>query len=99
MILLKDCFRVVRPRYGAGADAGSVGDDLSGVDVLIDGKRIAKIGKALSVPAGDCKVIDASRHVVMPGLVNTHHHYYQTLTRNVPAVQDAKLFDWLVYLY
>ena len=99
MILLKDCFRVVRPRYGAGAGAGSVGDDLSGVDVLIDGKRIAKIGKSLAVPAGGCKVVDASRHVVMPGLVNTHHHFYQTLTRNVPAVQDAKLFDWLVYLY
>ena len=99
MILLKDCFRVVRPRYGAGPAAGSVGDDLSGVDVLIDGNRIAKIGKALPVPAGACKVVDASRHVVMPGLVNTHHHFYQTLTRNVPAVQDAKLFDWLVYLY
>lgn len=102
MILLKDCFRVVRPRYGAGADAGSVADDLSGVDVLIDGNRISKIGKGLSAPAGAegaCAVVDASRHVVMPGLVNTHHHFYQTLTRNVPAVQDAKLFDWLVYLY
>lgn len=102
MILLKDCFRVVRPRYGAGADAGSVGDDLSGVDVLIDGNRVSKIGKGLSAPAGAegaCVVVDASRHVVMPGLVNTHHHFYQTLTRNVPAVQDAKLFDWLVYLY
>ena len=102
MILLKDCFRVVRPRYGAGADAGSVADDLSGVDVLIDGNRISKIGKGLSAPAGAegaCVVVDASRHVVMPGLVNTHHHFYQTLTRNVPAVQDAKLFDWLVYLY
>ncbi len=100
--MLKDCFRVVRPRYGAGADAGSVGDDLSGVDVLIDGNRISKIGKGLSAPAGAegaCVVVDASRHVVMPGLVNTHHHFYQTLTRNVPAVQDAKLFDWLVYLY
>ncbi len=98
MILLKDCFRVVRPRYGAGAQAGSSGDDLSGVDVLIEGKRIKSIGKAIPVPQG-CTVIDASRHVVMPGLVNTHHHFYQTLTRNVPAVQDAKLFDWLVYLY
>jgi cytosine/adenosine deaminase-related metal-dependent hydrolase len=75
---------------------------LSGVDVLIDGNRISKIGKGLSAPSGAegaCAVIDASRHVVLPGLVNTHHHFYQTLTRNVPAVQDAKLFDWLVYLY
>jgi cytosine/adenosine deaminase-related metal-dependent hydrolase len=98
VILLKDCFRVVRPRYGAGAKAGSSGDDLSGVDVLIEGKRIKTIGKTISVPQG-CVVIDASRHVVMPGLVNTHHHFYQTLTRNVPAVQNVKLFEWLVYLY
>jgi len=100
VILLKDCFRVVRPRYGAGREAGSAADDLSGVDVLIDGRRIAAIGKGLSVPEGAaCQVVEASRHVVMPGLVDTHHHFYQTLTRNVPAVQDAKLFDWLVYLY
>ena len=45
------------------------------------------------------KVIDCSHHVVLPGFVNTHHHFYQTLTRNLPAVQDAKLFDWLVHLY
>ena len=116
MILLKDCFRVVRPRYGAGhlasttgvasntgvasttGGAGNAGDDLSGVDILIDGKRIKKISKGIPAPAG-CVVVDASRHVVMPGLVNTHHHFYQTLTRNIPAVQDAKLFKWLVYLY
>ena len=36
---------------------------------------------------------------MVPGFVNTHHHFYQTLTRNLPAVQNAKLFDWLVYLY
>jgi len=36
---------------------------------------------------------------VVPGFVNTHHHFFQTLTRNLPAVQNAKLFDWLVYLY
>lgn len=98
MILLKNCFRVVRPRYGAGNAAGSASDDLSGVDILIDGKRIKKIAAGIQRPAG-CVVIDASRHVVMPGLVNTHHHFYQTLTRNIPAVQDAKLFNWLVYLY
>jgi 8-oxoguanine deaminase len=37
--------------------------------------------------------------VVVPGLVNTHHHFYQTFTRNLPAAQDAELFDWLIYLY
>jgi cytosine/adenosine deaminase-related metal-dependent hydrolase len=44
-------------------------------------------------------VIDCSTCVVIPGFVNTHHHFYQTLTRNLPAVQNAELFDWLAYLY
>ncbi len=73
-------------------------DLLRGVDILIDGRRIAKIAPSIEAPEG-ATVIDASSHVVLPGLVNTHHHFYQTLTRNLPAVQDAKLFDWLVYLY
>jgi cytosine/adenosine deaminase-related metal-dependent hydrolase len=68
------------------------------VDILIEGNRIGRIGRGLAAPAG-CDIVDASRHVVLPGLVNTHHHFYQTLTRNIPAVQDAKLFRWLVYLY
>ncbi len=51
--------------------------------------------------AGDeaATTIDASRCVVVPGFVNTHHHFYQVLTRNLPAVQNAKLFPWLQYLY
>jgi 8-oxoguanine deaminase len=49
--------------------------------------------------ASDPEVIDCSHMVVVPGFVNTHHHFYQTLTRNVKAVQNAKLFQWLVYLY
>ena len=71
---------------------------LSGVDMIIEGGVIKTIGKNLASPEG-CRVIDASTLVVLPGFVNTHHHFYQTLTRNIPAVQDAKLFDWLVYLY
>ncbi len=56
-------------------------------------------GKTSDKTMPGTRVIDCSDHVVMPGLVNTHHHFYQTLTRNIPAVQNAKLFDWLVYLY
>lgn len=104
MILLKDCYTVVtgsqeavRGSPSASAKASKAGT-LSGIDILIDGNRIVKLGTSLSAPEG-AQVIDASRHVVMPGLVNTHHHFYQTLTRNLPAVQNAKLFDWLVYLY
>lgn len=69
-------------------------------DVLIKGNRILEVGKNLSPPEGtDADVIDASGMVVSPGLVNTHHHFYQTFTRNLPAAQDAELFDWLVCLY
>lgn len=95
MILLKNCFAVFRGGAGGGAD-------LRGADILVDGTRIARISDSGSAPiaaAPGTRVIDASRHVVLPGLVNTHHHFYQTLTRALPAVQDAKLFDWLVYLY
>ncbi|MBN2406869.1 MAG: 8-oxoguanine deaminase [Elusimicrobia bacterium] len=45
------------------------------------------------------EIIDCRGKVVIPGLVNTHHHMYQTLTRNFPEVQNAKLFDWLKFLY
>lgn len=87
MILLRDCYRVL-----------TEDGELAGVDILVEGNRIARIGANLPAPAGT-EIVDASRHVVLPGLVNTHHHFYQTLTRNLPAVQNAKLFDWLLYLY
>ncbi|HBB67329.1 MAG TPA: 8-oxoguanine deaminase, partial [Elusimicrobia bacterium] len=73
------------------------GREIKGGDVYIEGPEIKKIGKGLKVKADT--VIDAKNCVVLPGFINTHHHLYQTLTRNLPAVQDAKLFDWLTYLY
>ena len=45
------------------------------------------------------EVIDASHHVVLPGLVNTHHHMVQSLTRAIPGVQSSELFSWLKGLY
>ena len=45
------------------------------------------------------EILDLSGHVLLPGLVNTHHHFYQTLTRVVPPAQDANLFNWLKTLY
>ena len=72
----------------------------TGVDLLIEGNKVSKIGPNLQTPPDkDYRMIDASNLAIVPGFVNTHHHFYQTLTRNLPAVQDAKLFDWLVYLY
>lgn len=51
------------------------------------------------MPATADRVIDGRNLVVLPGLVNTHHHFTQTLTRALPAAQDAELFDWLTVLY
>ena len=67
--------------------------------VLVEGHRIKAVGPAAEVPQTADEVIDASGHVVVPGLINTHHHMYQSLTRAVPAVQDASLFGWLKALY
>ena len=60
---------------------------------------IEAVGPTAELPATADEVIDARGQVVIPGLVNTHHHCYQTLTRVLPAGQDAELFDWLRVLY
>ncbi len=88
-ILLRHCF-FIQP--------SSDTEGIRGADILIEGAQIRRIGPSVAAPPG-CRVIDCAHHVVVPGFVNTHHHFFQTLTRNLPAVQDAKLFDWLVYLY
>lgn len=73
---------------------------LHGGSILIEGQRIIAIGPdtEIKAPSG-VSVIDASNHAVVPGFVNTHHHLYQVLTRVLPEVQNAKLFDWLIGLY
>jgi cytosine/adenosine deaminase-related metal-dependent hydrolase len=60
---------------------------------------IEQVGDTSTLPATADTVLDMRGHVVVPGLVNTHHHLYQNLTRAVPAAQDALLFDWLKTLY
>ena len=68
--------------------------------LVVEGARIVE-----RVPAGGepfqpvDRAFDASRHVVLPGLINTHHHFYQTLTRAVPDAMDKELFGWLTALY
>ncbi|MDD5219784.1 MAG: 8-oxoguanine deaminase [Candidatus Bipolaricaulis sp.] len=66
--------------------------------VLVDGARIAAVGDDPSGIRADETVRGAGK-VLLPGFVNTHHHLYQSLFRNVPGASDAKLFDWLLFLY
>jgi cytosine/adenosine deaminase-related metal-dependent hydrolase len=70
--------------------------EIAGGDVLIRGGVIAAVGQGLATTGA---VVEAAGCVVTPGLVNTHHHLYQTLTRAVPGGQDALLFGWLKTLY
>ncbi len=67
--------------------------------LLVEGNRIAALGEGEPPAAPADEVIEGHGLVMTPGLVNTHHHLYQTLFRAVPGAQDAELFDWLVFLY
>ncbi len=73
--------------------------EIKNASVLVQDNRIAAVGPASELPQTADDVIDAKGHVVVPGLINTHHHMYQTLTRVVPTAQDASLFGWLKVLY
>ena len=73
--------------------------EIRGGGVYVEDNRIVAVGEANTLPQGADVVVDLAGHVVMPGLVNTHHHMFQTLTRVVPAAQDADLFGWLKALY
>jgi 8-oxoguanine deaminase len=68
--------------------------------IVVQNGRIAELIPAGRSPATpDVKTFDAGEHVVLPGLINTHHHFYQTLTRAFPAALDRELFPWLRALY
>ncbi len=67
------------------------------VDIAIEDHDILEIGHNLAI--NDGSVIDGSGCVAIPGLVNTHHHFYQTLTRAIPLMQNSGLFQWLVDHY
>ena len=72
---------------------------LRDASLLIQGNTIAAIGPAAALPQTADEVINARGHLVTPGLINTHHHMYQSLTRAIPLVQNAELFGWLRGLY
>ena len=80
------------------ADPGQA-RELRQASVFIRDQRIEAIGPATELPTTADEVIDARGHLVLPGLVNTHHHMYQSLTRAIPQAQNAELFGWLRGLY
>ena len=83
------------------ATADDARRELRGASLLVRGPQIEAIWPAGQMPPGTTadEVINAAGHAVLPGLVNTHHHMYQSLTRAIPAAQDAELFGWLKTLY
>jgi 8-oxoguanine deaminase len=74
--------------------------DNAGGGIVVRGGRIEELIATGGKPsAADAVAFDASHHVVLPGLINTHHHFYQTLTRATEAALDRPLFGWLTELY
>jgi cytosine/adenosine deaminase-related metal-dependent hydrolase len=75
--------------------------ELRGASLRVRGRQIEAIWPAGQMPPGTTadEVIAAHGHAVLPGLVNTHHHMFQSLTRAIPAAQNAELFGWLKTLY
>jgi 8-oxoguanine deaminase len=73
--------------------------EIRGGAIHLVGDQIAAIGANLAQPDDVDEVLDLTGHIVCPGLVNTHHHMFQSLTRALPAAQDASLFGWLKALY
>lgn len=74
--------------------------ELRNASMLVRGSAIERIGANSDFPDAADEVLDLKgRHIVLPGLINTHHHFYQTLTRAVPGAQSCELFSWLQHLY
>ncbi len=67
--------------------------------VVKDGAIVELVAAGSTPQTAGAKAYDAGEHVVLPGLINTHHHFYQTLTRALPAALDRELFPWLKALY
>ncbi len=67
--------------------------------LYIEDGFIRQVGATTDLPDTADETLDLGGHLVLPGFINTHHHFYQTLTRAVPGAQDAGLFDWLRTLY
>ena len=83
----------------SGPDGGGAGREIRLGGLFARDGVIEAVGPTSELPDKADTVIDMTGHVVIPGMVNTHHHLFQNLTRVVPAAQNAPLFDWLQTLY
>lgn len=81
------------------ATMDDAGREIERGSVLVRGPVIEAVGPTDALPPEADRVVDCRDMVLLPGLVNTHHHFFQTLTRAIPAAQDAELFGWLRTLY
>ncbi len=88
-ILLKNCLAI--------ATVNDSDEVIRDADILVKNNQISSVGKNISTDADE--IIHCENKIALPGFVNTHHHLFQMLTRNLPTAQNAKLFDWLVYHY
>ncbi len=73
--------------------------EIRGGGLFVRDGVIEQVGETAVLPLTADKILDLNHHIVLPGLVNTHHHLYQGLTRVIPAAQNAALFGWLQTLY
>jgi 8-oxoguanine deaminase len=73
--------------------------EIRGGGLFVADHRIVAVGPTAELPPTADDVLDLKGHIVIPGLINTHHHMFQTLTRALPAAQNAELFDWLTALF
>jgi 8-oxoguanine deaminase len=73
--------------------------EIPGGGLFIRDGFIEQVGTATDLPNKADEILDMTGYIVLPGLINTHHHFYQTLTRVVPGAQNVNLFHWLKTLY
>jgi len=83
----------------ASSKAKLCGEEITQASLFARNGIIEQVGKTSDLPKNADRVIDLQGHVVIPGMVNTHHHMFQNLTRAVPSAQNAPLFGWLQTLY
>ena len=81
------------------SDSAPFGAEISDSGLFARNGVIEQVGKTITLPGTADQIIDMRGHVVVPGMVNTHHHMFQNLTRAVPSAQNAPLFSWLQTLY